>query len=76
MKNVKFNNIVNIYLIPICKDKTLWWSSEDILESRFECSQEIIGLLSYRREMSFNDAIKLLYQPGNIRYDKSNFILK
>ena len=76
MKNVKFETIIKVHLIPICKDKALWWSTEDILESQFECCQEIIGLLSYRKEMSYSDAIKLLYQPGNIRYDKSNFVFK
>jgi len=76
IKKVNFNKIVNVYLLPIHTDNNLWWSSEDMLEFRFECYREIVELLSYRKEMSFNDAMKLLYQPGNIRYDKSNFILK
>lgn len=76
IKHVKFKSTVNIYLLPICKDTTLWWSSEDELESRFECRREILMLLSYRKEMSCSDAMKLLYQPGNIRYDKSNFVIK
>lgn len=76
INNVKFNNTVNVSLIPTYKDNNLWWSREDELESRFACRREILTLLSYRKEMSCSDAMKLLYQPGNIRYDKSNFIVK
>jgi hypothetical protein len=76
INNVKFNNVIDVRMIPIHTDNNLWWSSEDMLEFRFECYREIVELLSYRKEMSLNDAMKLLYQPGNIRYDKSNFILK
>ena len=71
--NVKFKSMVTVRLIPLCKDTTLWWSEEDVLESRFACCREIVELLSYRKEMSYDDAKKLLYQPGNITYDMNNF---
>jgi hypothetical protein len=76
INNVKFKNIVDVRIIPIHTDNNLWWSPEDMLKFRFECYREIVELLSYRKEMSYNDAMKLLYQPDNIRYDKSNFEVK
>lgn len=74
INNVRFKSIVTVRLIPICKDTTLWWSQQEVFESRCASCREIVELLSRHKEMSQYDAKRLLYQPNNITYNINNFI--
>jgi hypothetical protein len=77
-KIVKFNNIANLHLIPsrheINNCRELWWSTMDQSWARFTALQEIKDLRRKHPLMTIKQALKLLYQPNNIRYDPANFI--
>jgi hypothetical protein len=77
IKNVKFNNIESLHLIP-CRGeincRELWWSTTDQSWARFTALQEIKDLRRKHPLMTLKQALKLLYQPNNIRYDPANFI--
>jgi predicted double-glycine peptidase len=79
-KQVSFHNITDVYLIPSHKDieykKTihlLWWDNWDFEFAVEEQKKEITEIMLRNKGMRYKDAVKLLYQPNNIRYDPSNF---
>jgi len=74
-KKVKFNEINKIYLIELDKDLifNIWYSKNDLIDFKKNAVKEIIELMKRHYSMSQKDAIKLLYQPGNICYDRNNF---
>jgi hypothetical protein len=79
-KKVRFNNKIYVYLIPSYKDieynkliNDIWWNSYDYKIAVETQKKEINELMLRHRGMRYKDAIKLLYQPNNIRYDPSNF---
>jgi hypothetical protein len=77
-KNVKFNNIANLHLIPSRREinnrRELWWSTMDQSWARFTALQEIKDLRRKHPQMTLKQAVKLLYQPNNVSYDPANFI--
>jgi hypothetical protein len=78
-KKVNFKREVLVYLVPSIKDEykeykqDIWWSKEENNDSFKDAVKEIKELMSIHQTMKRNDAIKLLYQPGNISYNKENF---
>lgn len=77
---VRFYNKVYVYLIPSHKDieynkntNKIWWDSLDYLVAVESQKKELRELMDRNKGMKYKDAIKLLYQPNNIRYDPSNF---
>jgi len=79
-KKIKFNNYLNVKLIPNVKDykelfHDLWWSYEELQEFKQSSTKEIYALIGRHKYMTIHQAIKLLYQPGSmtIKYDELNF---
>jgi hypothetical protein len=79
-KKVNFKREVLVYLVPSVKDeeykqyrKEIWWSKEENNESFKQALKEIKELMSRHDSMEKKYAMKLLYQPGNISYNKENF---
>ena len=54
--------------------KTMWWNNYDYNNFRFSASYEIQQIMLRHNNMHIKDAIKLLYQPNNIKFDKNNFV--
>jgi hypothetical protein len=77
-KKIKFDEYVYIDYIPSSiKDRNmLWWNNTELYLFKESCILEIKNLLNRHPNMNYRDAIKLLYQPGNmtIIYDESNFV--
>ena len=78
-KKVRFLNVINIVYIPkyneICDCRELWWSEIDKTVAQIFMNNEINTLLRIHPAMNKTQAMKLLYQPNNLRYyDPTNFI--
>jgi len=74
-KKVGFDKVI-FYLVPKISEeykKDMWWSREENNESFKEAIKEIKELMSHNSSMEKKHAMKLLYQPGNISYNKENF---
>ena len=79
VKRVQFLNVIKIILIPkyneICDCRDLWWSELDKKIAMIFMNNEINTLLRIHPSMNTKQAMKLLYQPNNIRYyDPTNFV--
>jgi hypothetical protein len=79
-KKIKFNMVKYVMLIPSRREfddnmkKTLWWNNFDYNNFRFSALYEIQQIMLRHNDMHIKDAIRLLYQPNNIKFDKNNFI--
>jgi hypothetical protein len=78
-KKVKFENIIKVVFIPkysdICDCKDIWWTEIDKKVAMIFMNNEINTLLRIHPSMNTKQAMKLLYQPNNIRYyDPTNFV--
>jgi hypothetical protein len=76
-KKVKFSEKLEFtYLVPKCDVDSiscLWWNSFDIYRANELAWCEIKSLLNRHPFMTHKQALKLLYQPNNISYNKCNF---
>ena len=77
-KQVRFNNWNIVYPNPnkIESETTrcLWWSENDKKEAYFAMNKEIRGLQKRHPNINIQQAMKLLYQPNNLKiYDPKNF---
>jgi hypothetical protein len=76
-KKVKFSkHLESTRLIPkydIELISYLWWNEFDIYEASKLAFDEINTLLIRNPCMTYKQALKLLYQPNNISYNKCNF---
>lgn len=67
LKNVKFNNIVNVILVPTIKEykdlhDNIWWSKEEILKTRLHASADLNSLIlltNIQPSQSFEDLLEL-----------------
>lgn len=81
VKNVRFHNLIKVVLIPkiselfsIIERRDMWWSETDKLNAYKSMYAEIQILQKRHPFMTPKQAMKLLYQPNNLRYyDPSNF---
>jgi hypothetical protein len=77
-KKVHFSTWILVYPNPnsLITDNVgyLWWSENDKLAAYYAMNKEIRTLRDIHPTMTIKQAIKLLYQPNNIVYDKNNFI--
>ena len=78
-KRVRFHNLIQIVLIPKVSDLydsiDIWWSNTDKLNAHKSMYDEIQVLQKRHPAMTLTQAMKLLYQPNNLRYyDPSNFV--
>jgi hypothetical protein len=75
IKKVKFNENNKIYLIDFDNNFifNIWYSENDLVYFKKSAVIEITELMKRHSSMTYKDAIKLLYQPGNICYDRNNF---
>jgi hypothetical protein len=78
-KKVNFQNIIRVIYIPkykdICDCKDIWWSEIDKRTAMIFMNNEINTLIRMHPSMNTKQAMKLLYQPNNIRYyDPTNFV--
>ena len=79
-RSVRFHNVIKIVLIPKVSELydtiDIWWSEMDKLNAYKSMYAEIQVLQKRHPAMTFKQAMKLLYQPNNLRYyDPNNFIL-
>jgi len=77
-KNVRFNSWNIVYPNPnIIETETmryLWWSENDKNDARFTMYKEISDLQKKHPNINIQQAMKLLYQPNNLKiYDPKNF---
>jgi hypothetical protein len=73
-KKVEFKIINEIYYVNYDSNYNNWLSNIDYSNSKISALNEIKNLLLRTPGMKVRDALKLLYQPGNISYDEKNFI--
>jgi hypothetical protein len=66
-KKIKFNMVKYVMLIPSRREF-------DDNNFRFSALYEIQQIMLRHNDMHIKDAIRLLYQPNNIKFDKNNFI--
>lgn len=72
-KKVNFKREVLVYIVESLKKENLWWTDNENNESLKEASNEIKELMSIHESMKKSDALRLLYQPGNICYKEEFF---
>ena len=75
-KKVRFNNYCRIHLISNsnpCDICDIWYTEYELIYFKNSALNEIYNLMKHNKSMTCKYAIKLLYQPGNICYDKDNF---
>jgi len=79
-KTVTFSSVVYLRLIPTRREiveenlfDELWWSEKDFIQFRIETFDEMNELKQKHPNITRQEVLKLLYQPGNICYDKNNF---
>lgn len=74
-KIVKFDENNKVYLINFNNDTifNIWYNNNDFAYFKKNAENKIIELMKKHNSMTYKDAIKLLYQPGNICYDINNF---
>jgi regulatory protein YycI of two-component signal transduction system YycFG len=75
MKKVTFNKDNMVYTIPEKNNCILniWYAENELINFKKSAINEILELMKRHNSMTCKDALKLLYQPGNICYDKNNF---
>jgi hypothetical protein len=76
IKQVRFDKATYFLVSNLeesCECK-LWWSLEDCIQSKISALEEIWRLKTIHKSILHKDAIRLLYQPGNITYKEENFI--
>lgn len=78
-KQVRFHNLIQIILIPKVSElydmTDIWWSERDKVNAYKSMYDEIQVLQKIHPSMTLKQAMKLLYQPNNLRYyDPSNFV--
>jgi hypothetical protein len=80
IKKVTFSNIVSLHLIPSRQElidanllDDLWWDKQDCSRFYLESLVEMKELKEKHPDIKRNEILKLLYQPGNISYNESNF---
>ena len=77
-KKVHFSDYIreisNPTYIDESNSKYLWWSHLDKSTACYMMQLEIQNLQKIHPAMTVKQAMKLLYQPNNIRYDPNNFI--
>lgn len=78
IKKVNFQNIITVIYIPkykdVCDAKDIWWNEIDKRSAMIFMNSEINTLMRIHPNMTYKEAMKLLYQPNNIRfYDPKNF---
>jgi hypothetical protein len=73
-KQVHFDMCDNIVLITYENPEDCWYTEYDYMQSKIIATSEIRTLLLRHPKMKSKDAIRLLFQPNNIRYDNDNFI--
>ena len=77
-KKLRFNTTIYIYEIASLRQSKehLWWSNDDFEEFKQSCFNEVKDILDRHQSMTPGQAIKMLYQPGNmtIVYDEQNFV--
>jgi hypothetical protein len=78
-KRVRFHNLIQVVLVPKISDLydtiDIWWSNTDKLNANKSMYDEIQVLRKRHPAMTLKQAMKLLYQPNNLRYyDPSNFV--
>jgi hypothetical protein len=74
-KRVQFDR-ATVFLVNSIKENSeteLWWSDEDHARCKIEALYEINRLKTIHKSIHFKDAIRLLYQPNNIRFNEENF---
>jgi len=82
VKNVRFHNLIKVVLIPKINELfsvidrcDMWWSENDKLNACKSMYAELQTLQKRHPCMTLKQAMKLLYQPNNLRYyDASNFV--
>lgn len=79
-KSVSFSSIVRVWLIPTRKElfaenlyNELWWSEKDFIRFKIESFDEMTKLKRKHPDINRYQILKLLYQPGNISFNESNF---
>lgn len=76
-KTVSFNTEKYIHIIPYLTEyispTELWWSQNEHTESIKSAFEEINRLKLIHKSIKLTDALRLLYQPNNITYNKNNF---
>jgi hypothetical protein len=74
-KQVKFDRATYFLVTPMKEncETDLWWTDYDYFKSRITSQMEINRLLGIDKSMAVKDAVKLLYQPGNISFNEDNF---
>jgi hypothetical protein len=78
-KKVQFVNYISLVYIPkyneICNCSEIWWSELDKQIAIMFMNNEINTLRKIHPAMNKKQAMKLLYQPNNLRYyDPTNFV--
>jgi hypothetical protein len=73
-KKVEFKIINEIYYVNYDLSYNNWLNNIDYNNSKISAQNEIRNLLLHSPGMTVRDALKLLYQSGNISYDEKNFI--
>ena len=76
---MRFHNLIQIVLIPKVSElydmTDIWWSERDKVNAYKSMYDEIQVLQKRHPSMTSKQAMKLLYQPNNLRYyDPSNFV--
>ena len=79
-KNVSFSKTRHLLIIPTRQEiiennlfDDLWWSNNDYTKFKIDAFDEMLELKQKHPNINRQQLLKLLYQPGNICYDKSNF---
>ena len=78
-KKVRFSSFIREFRNPTFIEKShfpyLWWSELDKSTARYNMYNEIKNLQRIHPSMTVKQAMKLLYQPNNLKcYDPANFI--
>jgi regulatory protein YycI of two-component signal transduction system YycFG len=78
-KRVRFHNLIQMVLVPKVSElydmTDIWWSERDKVNAYKSMYDEIQVLQKRHPSMTLKQAMKLLYQPNNLRhYDPSNFV--
>jgi hypothetical protein len=79
-KHLGFSKLVTVIFIPNRKQiieanlmDELWWCEKDYTRFQIDSFNEMRELKSKHPTITRRQILKLLYQPGNISYDKRNF---
>ena len=79
-KSITFSTEVKVILIPSRKElfdanlyNELWWSKKDFIRFKIESFDEMTKMKKKHFGITREEVLKLLYQPGNISFNESNF---